>query len=93
MKLSWLYCPSVERMCTWIGDTKHVVVTGLEGVDIGNAPLSFELPPGARVFDVERRKADEVAARLGGVEFVVFTSQPSEPLPATTDDDPLKKAP
>lgn len=64
--LSWLYCPSVHRMSTWVGETRRIWVTGLEGVDLGNAPLNdMPLPEGAVIHEQPVE---------GGIEFVVFAS-------------------
>jgi hypothetical protein len=68
----WLAIPSVDRMVTWIGPSKRVVVTGLDGVDLGNVPCSFDLPPGAEVHEVPAGASPTATAReLGGVLFTV----------------------
>lgn len=68
----WYACESTGRMCTWVGPTEVVVVTGLEGVDLGNVTLAFDLPEGAVVHPVtSRAEARRLAAQTGGVVFTV----------------------
>jgi hypothetical protein len=82
-RLSWLayWDPRTdsERMCTWSGETRQIVVTGLG--DLGNVSMNLELPPHAQVHEVPREHglptsdADpgrRMAVQLGGVLFTVF---------------------
>jgi hypothetical protein len=71
----------------------QIVVTGLDEVDLGNTPMSFELPPGAVIHGVPDRDRDRcgvpssdidpgrrLAAGLGGVLFTVFKKHAIEML-------------
>lgn len=55
MKLHWLAVSGhgVSRSTTWTIPTRQVWVTGITRAFAAEAPLSVEIPPGARVHDVE----------------------------------------
>jgi hypothetical protein len=78
-RISWLACfdpaDGTDRMCTYIGETADVVITGLPPGFAANAPMMFELPAGAAVHGVppdERGAGRRLAVQLGGVLFTVF---------------------
>lgn len=81
-RISWLalWDPDTgcERMCTWDGEARRIVVTGLPPGFAASAPMTFDLPEGAEVHDVPDRPDDqhdrgrEMARDLGGVLFTVW---------------------
>jgi hypothetical protein len=75
-KLSWLACTDpktgAERLCTWSGPSRLVVVLGLD-VEPDSAPMTIELPDDARVIEVPiDTDGRSLAVELGGLLFTVF---------------------
>lgn len=77
VRFSWLACydprHNIHRMCTWVGETESVVVTGLPERFVANAPMTFVLPPSAEVYGVASHEdGARRAIELGGVHFIRF---------------------
>ena len=70
--ISWVavHGHDVHRRTTWIGKTRLVRITGLSREFVATCPCSFQLPPGAEVFDAD--PLDPGTAR-GAREGYVFT--------------------
>lgn len=69
MTLRWLAVsgPGVSRMSSWTGPTRRVWVTGITREFAANAPLTVELPEGARVHTVERRDSYQFTVSASSV--------------------------
>lgn len=85
-KFSWVACSDpvdgTDRMTTWIGATRQVVVTGLPSGFAANVHGTFDLPTGSEVYDVPLHSDGAALARkLHGVLFTVFSRAAPGPPP------------
>lgn len=77
--ITWVSChdpaDGTRRRCTWVGETRRVVVTGLPARFAAEAPRSFKLPPGTEVHEVPNDvNGFDLACQLGGVLFTMLVS-------------------
>jgi hypothetical protein len=84
--ITWVSCHDpvngISRRCTWIGETRRIIVTGLPAAFVDEAPRSFELPPGSMVHEVPAvTNGLDLARQLGGVLFIVPAPASCTPLP------------
>lgn len=74
MKLNWLAVKGrgVDRMTTWIGETRIIVVSGMPDGFWESCPTSVEVPDECVTEAATRGEANEIAARTAGVIVTVF---------------------
>ncbi len=86
-EIAWVSChdpiSGVSRRCTWFGETRQIVVTGLPPNAIADAPRSFRLPEEAKVYQVLfGEDGFGLARRLAGVLFTLLSPE----LPRVSED-------
>lgn len=76
MKIRWMAlrdpASDLRRMCFWSGESRHVVITGLDRKTLESCALVFDAPPGTVVHEIlPDQNALDLAVRLGGALFTV----------------------